>query len=195
MARQAEMERSTRETRIGLSLVLEGTGQADVQTGIGFLDHMLTLMTVHGRMDLKVSCAGDLEVDSHHTAEDVGIVLGQAVSAALGDRAGISRYGTSHVPMDETLVRVCLDLSNRPHLAFNIPFTADRLGALDTEMVEEFFRAVSQHGGITLHIDCLHGRNNHHLAEAAFKAFGRAFREAATIDPAIKGVLSSKGAL
>lgn len=195
MARQAEMERSTRETRIGLSLVLEGTGQADVQTGIGFLDHMLTLMTVHGRMDLKVSCAGDLEVDSHHTAEDVGIVLGQAVSAALGDRAGISRYGTSHVPMDETLVRVCLDLSNRPNLAFNIPFTADRLGALDTEMVEEFFRAVSQHGGITLHIDCLHGRNNHHLAEAAFKAFGRAFREAATIDPAIKGVLSSKGAL
>ena len=195
MARQAEMERSTKETRIRLSLVLDGTGQTDMQTGIGFLDHMLTLMAVHGRMDLKVSCVGDLEVDSHHTAEDVGIVLGQGLSAALGDRAGICRYGTAHVPMDETLVRVCLDLSNRPHLAFHVPFTADRLGSLDTEMVEEFFRAVSQHGGITLHIDTLHGHNNHHLAEAAFKAFGRAFRDAATVDPAIKGVLSSKGSL
>jgi imidazoleglycerol-phosphate dehydratase len=195
MARQAEITRATRETEIRLTLDLDGAGLTDIRTGIGFLDHMLTLLAVHGGMDLSVSCEGDLEVDSHHTTEDIGIVLGQALCAALGDRAGIGRYGTAFVPMDETLVRVCLDLSNRPYLATELPFTVDRLGTLDTEMIVEFFRAVSVHGGITLHIDCLRGVNNHHKAEAAFKAFGRALREAVTIDPNRKGVLSSKGTL
>ncbi len=193
--RETDITRATRETDITMKLVLEGAGKTDISTGIGFLDHMLTLMAVHGRMDLSVSCKGDLDVDSHHTAEDVGIVLGQALSAALGDRAGINRYGTAYVPMDETLVRVSLDLSNRPYLAMDLSFTTDRLGTLDTEMVAEFFRAVSQHGGMTLHIDCLRGRNNHHMAEAAFKAFGRALREATAVDPTMNGVLSSKGAL
>ncbi len=195
MARIGEIVRTTRETDIRMTLGLDGSGRSEIDTGIGFLDHMLTLFAVHGRMDLAVSCKGDLSVDCHHTAEDIGIVLGQALSAALGGKAGICRYGTSHVPMDETLVRVSLDLSNRPYLAIDLPFTAERIGSLDTEMVPEFFRAVALHGGITLHIDLLHGTNNHHIAEAAFKAFGRAVREAATVDASIQGVLSSKGTL
>ncbi len=195
MARIGEIVRTTRETDIRMTLGLDGSGRTEIDTGIGFLDHMLTLFAVHGRMDLAVSCKGDLAVDCHHTAEDIGIVLGQALDAALGGKAGICRYGTAHVPMDETLVRVCLDLSNRPYLAIDLPFTAERIGSLDTEMVSEFFRAVAQHGGITLHIDLLHGTNNHHIAEAAFKAFGRALREAAAIDASIQGVLSSKGTL
>ena len=195
MARIGEIARTTRETDIRMTLGLDGSGTTSVDTGIGFLDHMLTLMAVHGRMDLSVSCKGDLAVDCHHTAEDVGIVLGQALGAALGGKSGICRYGTAHVPMDETLVRVSLDLSNRPYLAIDLPFTAERIGSLDTEMIPEFFRAVAQHAGITLHIDRLHGTNNHHIAEAAFKAFGRALREAATVDASIQGVLSSKGTL
>ncbi len=195
MARKGEMVRTTRETDIRLSLELDGTGRTDVKSGVGFLDHMLTLMTVHGRFDLMLECKGDLEVDCHHSVEDIGIVLGQAISTALGGKDGIARYGTAHVPMDETLVRVCLDLSNRPYLACNLPFTAERIGTLDTEMISEFFRAVGQQAGITLHIDCLRGANNHHMAEAAFKAFGRALREAVTVDSSITGVLSSKGML
>ncbi len=195
MARNGELTRTTRETDITLFLELDGAGKSDVKSGVGFLDHMLTLMAVHGRFDLTLTCRGDLEVDCHHSVEDVGIVLGQAISNALGGKLGIARYGTAYVPMDETLVRVCLDLSNRPYLACVLPFGTDRIGTLDTEMIPEFFRAVCQHAGITLHIDCLHGSNSHHIAEAAFKAFGRALREAVTVDPALNGVLSSKGML
>ncbi len=195
MLDMTEIKRTTAETDITLALNLYGTGKTDVKTGIGFLDHMLTLMAVHGRMDLTVSCRGDLEVDGHHTTEDIGIVLGQAVSAVLGDKAGIARYGTAYVPMDETLVRVCLDLSNRPWLSMSMPFTAERIGDLDTELVAEFFRALSQHAGITLHVDLIRGVNNHHIAEAAFKAFGRAMREAVAKVPGQTGVLSSKGML
>ncbi len=195
MSRIGEMVRASKETDISVTLELDGTGLSDIRSGIGFLDHMLTLTALHGRMDLTVACRGDLDVDCHHSVEDLGIVLGQALSSALGGRTGISRFGTAYVPMDETLVRVSLDLSNRPFLACNLPFTAQRLGSLDTETICEFFRAVSQAGGITLHIDCLHGSNNHHIAEAAFKAFGRALREAAAVDPSIQGVLSTKGLL
>jgi imidazoleglycerol-phosphate dehydratase len=195
MSRRGEIVRTTRETDISLKLELDGTGLSDIDSGIGFLDHMLVLMAHHGRMDVSLSCRGDLEADCHHTAEDIGIVLGQALSSALGAKAGIVRYGTAHVPMDETLVRVSLDLSGRPYLSCSLPFTAQRLGTLDTEMVCEFFRAVTQHGGITLHVDCLRGSNNHHMAEAAFKAFGRALLEAAAVDPTVQGVPSTKGLL
>jgi len=195
MSRKGEIVRTTRETDISLTLELDGSGLANIQSGVGFLDHMLALMAMHGRMDLSVSCRGDLDVDCHHSVEDIGITLGQALASALGNKAGIARYGTAHVPMDETLVRVSLDLSNRPYLVCNLPFTSERLGTLDTEMIGEFFRAVSQHAGITLHLDSLHGSNNHHIAEAVFKAFGRALREAVAVDPSIRGVLSTKGQL
>jgi len=195
MLRSGSTTRKTNETDIQLTLLLDGKGLANIQTGIGFLDHMLHLFTVHSRMDLSVICTGDLTVDTHHTVEDIGIALGMALKCALGDKSGISRYGTSYVPMDEALVRVTLDISNRPFLVQNIPFSVARIGELDTEMILEFFRAVTENGGITLHIDCIHGLNNHHMAEAAFKAFGRALKDAVTIDPTILGVLSSKGIL
>ena len=162
MYRTTEISRKTYETDICIKLNLDGMGKSEVDTGIGFFDHMLTLFSKHGLIDLNISCKGDLETDSHHSVEDVGIVLGQAISKALGDKASISRYGSAYVPMDETLARVVIDLSSRPFLYYDIPFTRQELGNMAVEMVEEFFRAVSNNAGITLHIEVLHGTNNHH---------------------------------
>jgi imidazoleglycerol-phosphate dehydratase len=195
MERQSEMKRKTGETDICLTLHMDGTGASDIETGIGFFDHMLNLFARHGLMDLKVKAMGDLEVDAHHTVEDVGIVLGQAVKEALGEKKSIRRYGTAHVPMDEALAMVALDLSGRPFLVFDAQFSADRVGRMDTELVEEFFRAVAFHAGITLHIKVFYGSNNHHMIEAIFKAFGRALDEATRADERILGVMSTKGSL
>ena len=193
--RRAQLERKTKETEISLMLDLDSEGQSNISTGIGFFDHMLCLFSGHGRFILDLSCKGDLEVDSHHTVEDIGIVLGKAINEALGSREGIKRYGNSMVPMDEALALVSMDLSNRPYLYYDIPFSAPKVGDMETEMFEEFFRAVSSNARMTLHIKLIHGKNNHHIIEAVFKAFARALREAVTIDPEIKGVLSTKGSL
>jgi len=193
--RRAEVARKTKETDIRLVLNLDGEGRSNVASGIGFLDHMLCLLAGHGRFDLELSCTGDLNVDSHHTVEDIGIVLGKAISEALGSRESIRRYGSALIPMDESLAQVALDLSNRPFLVFNVPFSCPRVGEMDTEMFEEFFRALAVNAGMTLHISLLHGKNNHHMIEAVFKAFARALREAVTPDPCIKGVCSTKGVL
>ena len=194
-ARRAEIERKTAETQISIKLNLDGEGKSDIATGIGFLDHMLTLLAKHSFMDLTVKAKGDLEVDSHHTVEDIGIVLGEALQEALGDKAGIHRYGNSFIPMDETLAQVCLDFSGRPFLVFGAEIPKIQLGNYDTEMTEEFFRAVAVHCGLTLHIRVLYGSNVHHIIEAIFKAFARAVAEAAAVDPRVKGVMSSKGVL
>ena len=194
-ARRAEIERKTAETQISIKLNLDGEGTCDIATGIGFLDHMLTLLAKHSFMDLTVKAKGDLEVDSHHTVEDIGIVLGEALREALGDKAGIHRYGNCFIPMDETLAQVCLDFSGRPFLVFDAEIPKIRLGNYDTEMTEEFFRAVAMHCGLTLHIRVLYGSNVHHIIEAIFKAFARAVAEAAAVDPRVKGVMSSKGVL
>ena len=194
-ARRAEIERKTAETQISIKLNLDGEGTCDIATGIGFLDHMLTLLAKHSFMDLTVKAKGDLEVDSHHTMEDIGIVLGEALQEALGDKAGIHRYGNCFIPMDETLAQVCLDFSGRPFLAFGAEIPKIQLGNYDTEMTEEFFRAVAMHCGLTLHIRVLYGSNVHHIIEAIFKAFARAVAEAAAVDPRVKGVMSSKGVL
>lgn len=193
--RKAEVARKTKETDISLSLCLDGSGKQTISTGIGFLDHMLSLFSAHGRFDLDLTSKGDLNVDVHHTAEDAGIVLGKAISDALAGREGIKRYGSAIIPMDESLALVALDLSNRPFLHFDVPFTTDRIGEMDTEMFEEFFRAVAVNGGMTLHVKLFHGKNNHHIIEAVFKAFARALKEAVTIDPALSGVNSTKGML
>ncbi|MCI2099270.1 MAG: imidazoleglycerol-phosphate dehydratase HisB [Succiniclasticum sp.] len=193
--RKATVERKTLETQVALILSLDGTGQADVRTGIGFLDHMLTLLAKHGFLDLTVRAQGDLDVDSHHTVEDVGIVLGDALARALGAKEGIHRYGNCFLPMDETLAQVCLDCSGRPFLVFDAQIPKARLGAFDAEMAEEFFRAVAVHAGLTLHIRILYGANVHHQIEAIFKAFARALAEAVAPDPRVHGVMSSKGAL
>lgn len=194
-ARRAEIERKTAETQISIKLNLDGEGTCDIATGIGFLDHMLTLLAKHSFMDLTVKAKGDLEVDSHHTVEDIGIVLGEALREALGDKAGIHRYGNCFIPMDETLAQACLDFSGRPFLVFGAEIPKIRLGNYDTEMTEEFFRAVAMHCGLTLHIRVLYGSNVHHIIEAIFKAFARAVAEAAAVDPRVKGVMSSKGVL
>ena len=194
-ARRAEIERKTAETQISIKLNLDGEGTCDIATGIGFLDHMLTLLAKHSFMDLTVKAKGDLEVDSHHTVEDIGIVLGEALQEALGDKTGIHRYGNSFIPMDETLAQVCLDFSGRPFLVFGAEIPKILLGNYDTEMTEEFFRAVAMHCGLTLHIRVLYGSNVHHIIEAIFKAFARAVAEAAAVDPRVKGVMSSKGVL
>lgn len=194
-ARRAEIERKTAETQISIKLNLDGEGTCDIATGIGFLDHMLTLLAKHSFMDLTVKAKGDLEVDSHHTVEDIGIVLGEALREALGDKAGIHRYGNCFIPMDETLAQVCLDFSGRPFLVFGAEIPKIQLGNYDTEMTEEFFRAVAMHCGLTLHIRVLYGSNVHHIIEAVFKAFARAVAEAAAVDPRVKGVMSSKGVL
>ena len=194
-ARRAEMERKTAETQISIKLNMDGEGKCDIATGIGFLDHMLTLLAKHSFMDLTVKAKGDLEVDSHHTVEDIGIVLGEALREALGDKAGIHRYGNCFIPMDETLAQVCLDFSGRPFLVFGAEIPKIRLENYDTEMTEEFFRAVAMHCGLTLHIRVLYGSNVHHIIEAIFKAFARAVAEAAAVDPKVKGVMSSKGIL
>ena len=195
MARCAEIKRKTVETQISMKLTLDGEGKCDIATGIGFLDHMLTLLAKHSFMDLTVKAKGDLEVDSHHTVEDIGIVLGEALREALGDKAGIHRYGNCFIPMDETLAQACLDFSGRPFLVFGAEIPKIKLGNYDTEMTEEFFRAVAMHCGLTLHIRVLYGSNVHHIIEAIFKAFARAVAEAAAVDPRVKGVMSSKGVL
>lgn len=195
MNRLSEIKRRTRETDIELSLNLDGEGTFKGSTGIGFLDHMLTLFSKHGLIDLEIKADGDLVVDSHHTVEDIAIVLGSAVKEALKDKGGIKRYGTSFVPMDESLATISLDISGRPFLVFDAKFTVDKLGNFDTEMVEEFFRAFAVNGGITLHARVLYGKNNHHMIEALFKALGRSLGEAITIDQRIKGVMSTKGVL
>jgi imidazoleglycerol-phosphate dehydratase len=189
------LERTTKETRISAEILLDGTGRVELDTGVPFLDHMLTLFAVHGLFDLKIKATGDLEVDAHHTVEDIGICLGMALSKALGDRAGITRYGHFAVPMDEALAMVSLDLSNRPFLVYDTPPMADRTGEFETDLAPEFFRAFCQNGGVTLHVRVLYGSNTHHMLEAAFKAFARALSMAVALDPRRSGIPSSKGAL
>jgi len=191
-SRRGTVGRKTKETDIQLDLVLDGGGRAEIDSGVPFLDHMLTLFTVHGFFDLKLKAEGDTEIDDHHTVEDIGICLGQAISRALGDKGGIARYGSCYLPMDETLARIVLDLSNRSYLHYNVPVREQKLGTFDTALGEEFFRAVCQHGGLTLHLDLLHGENGHHILEAMFKGFGRALNIAVT-EIQIIGTLSSKG--
>ena len=193
--RCAIIERKTAETQVAIKLNLDGEGKCEIATGIGFLDHMLNLFAKHGFMDLTVKAKGDLEIDSHHTVEDIGIVLGEALKEALGDKAGIHRYGNCFIPMDETLAQVCLDFSGRPFLVFGAEIPKVQLGNYETEMTEEFFRAVAMNCGLTLHIRVLYGSNAHHIIEAIFKAFARAVAEAVTMDPRVKGVMSSKGVL
>lgn len=187
--------RKTKETEIEVELAICGTGKADLRTGVPFMDHMLTLFAVHGFFDLKVSARGDLEVDAHHTVEDTGICIGQALAEALSDRSGIRRYGSAVVPMDEACAAVVLDLSNRPYLVYDVPELADRVGQFDTELVPEFFRAFCNHGGVTLHVKAFYGSNTHHIIEAVFKAWGRALDEATRRDERRAGIPSSKGAL
>ncbi|ADL53589.1 imidazoleglycerol-phosphate dehydratase HisB [Clostridium cellulovorans] len=195
MKREATITRNTNETKINMTLNLDGSGEFKGTTGIGFFDHMLNLFTRHGLLDLEINCEGDLFVDCHHTVEDVGIVIGLCIKEALKDKAGIKRYGTSYLPMDETLALVSLDLSGRAFLVFDAEFTAPMVGELQTEMIEEFFRAVAFNAGITLHGKVLYGKNNHHMIESLFKGFGRALSEAVTVDPRIKGVMSTKGSI
>ena len=196
MSREASIERCTAETQIQVTLQLDGSGKADVQTGVGFLDHMLTGFAKHGLMDLTVRCQGDLPTGSHHTIEDVGIALGSAIGKALGDKRGITRFGTSHVPMDEALVRASLDVSGRPYLVFDADLDPSmHIGNYEVETTEDFFRALAFGAGITLHINQLAGKNAHHIIEAAFKAVARALDEACRLDPRVIGVPSTKGVL
>ncbi len=195
MSRSAELNRKTAETDISLKLNMDGSGKSAVDTGIGFLDHMLALFSKHGLIDLDVKACGDLKVDAHHTVEDIGIVLGQALKEALGDKQSIKRYGTSYVPMDEALAMVSLDFGGRPYLVCNVTYSNERVGDMETELIEEFFRAVCTNAGMNIHINVLYGSNNHHITEAVFKAFGRAVDEAARRDDRITGVMSTKGML
>ena len=193
--RIASCKRKTKETDIELTINLDGHGKNQIDTGIPFFDHMLEGFSKHGFFDLHIECDGDLQVDSHHTIEDCGIVLGDAIKKALGDKSGIKRFGSCILPMDETLVLCAVDLSGRPYLVFDGEFTTERLGTLDTEMIREFFYAVSYSAGMNLHIKVLSPGNNHHMAEAMFKAFARALDEAVSHDPRVKGILSTKGSL
>lgn len=193
MSRNAKVERKTNETDIILELDLDGTGKGMIETGIGFLNHMLDNFTRHGFFDLNLVTNGDLHVDAHHTVEDTGIVLGQAIRNALGDKKGIKRYGNAIIPMDETLVLCALDLSGRPYLVFDLPLTAEKVGYMETELVKEFFYAISYSAGMNLHIKLIHGSNNHHIIEAAFKAFAKALDQAVQYDERIEDVLSTKG--
>jgi imidazoleglycerol-phosphate dehydratase len=195
MARKGQIERATRETDVRVVLALDGTGAGERRTGVGFLDHMLDLLARHGRLDLDVTVTGDLETGAHHTVEDTGIVLGQALDAALGDRSGIARYGHAVVPMDEARAAAAVDISGRPYLRFQAGLPPGLTGGLDHELVEEFFRAVSTSARLTLHVTVETGTNAHHMIEAAFKAFARALREAVAIDPTETGVPSTKGTL
>ncbi|MBE0552146.1 MAG: imidazoleglycerol-phosphate dehydratase HisB [Rhodobacteraceae bacterium] len=194
--RQAEITRKTNETAIQVAIHLDGTGKSACQTGVGFFDHMLDQLARHSLIDITLSAQGDLHIDDHHTVEDCGIALGQALARALGDKRGIRRYGHFRLAMDDTQVACALDLSGRPFLVWHLPFTAPKIGTFDTELVREFFQALATHGGITLHVDLIHGINSHHIAEAAFKAVARALREAVEPDPRMAGALpSTKGAL
>ena len=193
--RTSSIQRDTAETKIQLSLNLDGEGKTTIDTGIGFFDHMLTHIGKHSLSDLTVKVEGDLEVDCHHTVEDTGIVLGQAIKEALGTKEGINRYGQAIIPMDEALLLCAIDLSGRPYVDVDTPFTVDRVGEFDTEMVEEFFRAVAVHVGMNLHIQVLRGKNNHHIIEGMCKAFAKALLMAVTMNPRIKGVASTKGML
>ncbi|MEO1225289.1 MAG: imidazoleglycerol-phosphate dehydratase HisB [Pseudomonadota bacterium] len=195
-ARRAEVERATTETKIAAKVNLDGTGSYDVATGVGFLDHMLEQLAKHSLIDIAVKAEGDLHIDYHHTTEDTGIALGQAVAKALGDRRGINRFAAATIPMDETLSRVALDVSGRPYLAWRVSFTRDKLGDMDTELFREWFHAFAQNAGITLHVDNLEGVNNHHIIESCFKALARALRQAIAIDPRQADVIpSTKGRL
>ncbi len=193
--RDAVVNRKTNETDINMEFSIDGTGKAQIETGIGFFNHMLESFVRHGFFDMKLSVKGDLYVDSHHTVEDTGIVLGQAIKSALEDKQGIKRYGSFILPMDETLVLCAIDLSGRPYLAFDLDLTVDKVGYLETELIREFFYAVSYSAGMNLHIKKLNGDNNHHIIEAAFKAFAKALDEACTVDERIQGVLSTKGSI
>lgn len=193
--RTAHVERKTSETRIVIDFNLDGSGKCDVNTGIGFFDHMLNSFARHGFFDLNCQVEGDLHVDCHHTIEDTGIVLGQAIAQALGEKKGIRRFGNFFLPMDETLVLGAVDLSGRPYLVCDLPFTMERVGGFDTEMVREFFYAVSYSAAMNLHLKLIHGANNHHIMEAAFKAFAKALDEASSFDSRIQDVLSTKGSL
>jgi imidazoleglycerol-phosphate dehydratase len=193
--RSTVISRKTKETEIDMELNLDGSGIAQIETGIGFFNHMLDSFTRHGFLDLKLSVKGDLYVDSHHTVEDTGIVLGQAIKKALGDKQGIKRYGSFVLPMDETLVLCAIDLSGRPYLSYDLHFSTDRVGYMETELVKEFFYAVSYNAGMNLHIRQLSGENNHHIIEATFKAFAKALDEACSMDERIQGVLSTKGTI
>ena len=195
MAREASVERNTKETEIKLKLTLDGTGYSDIETGVGFFNHMLEGFSKHGFFDLNLNCEGDLAVDCHHTIEDCGIVLGNAIREALGDKSGIKRFGSCILPMDESLVLCAIDLSGRPYLVFDGEFTTEKIGYMDTEMVKEFFYAISYSAGMNLHIKVLTPGNNHHMAEAMFKAFARALDEAVSRDPRVQGILSTKGSL
>ena len=194
--RTGSITRKTEETDIAVSVNLDGTGTYQVETGIGFLDHMIEQFSRHSLIDLTIRAKGDLHVDDHHTVEDTGIAIGQALTRALGDKKGIRRYGSFLLAMDDSLVRAALDLSARPFLVWNVDFPTEKIGGFDTQLVREFFQALSTHGGMTLHVDRIHGINSHHIAEAAFKAVARALREAVEPDPRMAGVLpSTKGAL
>ena len=195
MTRRADIVRETKETNVQVTLELDGTGKSEIHTGIGFFDHMLTLMAAHGKFDLNVTCRGDLHVDGHHSVEDIGITLGQALKQALGDGSGINRYGSFFLPMDETLALVALDLSGRPYLVYDGGAVAPMIGEYDAELTEEFLRALVVHGGITLHVKILYGQNSHHKIEAIFKGLGHALRQAVESDPRGNGIPSTKGVL
>jgi imidazoleglycerol-phosphate dehydratase len=194
--RRASIERVTRETRIAGTVDLDGTGAYDISTGIGFLDHMLEQLSRHSLIDIKLRAEGDLHIDFHHTTEDSGYVIGEAVARALGERRGITRYGSAMIPMDETLSRVAIDVSNRPYLVWKVAFTRPKLGEMDTELFKEWFQAFAQSAGVTLHVENLYGENNHHIVESCFKGLARSLRQAVAIDPrAAATVPSTKGTL
>jgi imidazoleglycerol-phosphate dehydratase len=194
--RQAQVTRNTKETQITAAINLDGTGHYDVQTGIGFLDHMLEQLSRHSLIDITVRVQGDLHIDGHHTTEDCGLALGQALREALGDKAGIARFGHSYAPMDETLSRIALDISGRPYLIWHVEFRRDKVGDMDTELFKEWFGAFAQQAGLTLHVETLYGVNNHHIIESCYKALARALRMAITLDPRAVGVIpSTKGVI
>ena len=193
--RKATIKRTTTETDVSVTLNLDGTGQGNIQTGVQFLDHMLMLFAKHGVFDLDISCSGDLGVDAHHSVEDIGICLGSALDKALGDKTGLVRFAQAYFPMDETLVRVVMDLSGRPYLVYNVKVARERVGKLDAELIEEFWKAVVTHSRVNIHIELLYGRNTHHIFEAVFKAAARALNMSTRIDARIQGVPSTKGVL
>lgn len=193
--RKHTISRDTAETKINLTYDVDGTGEGEIKTGVGFLDHMLVLFKGHGLFDLDVFCDGDIEVDYHHTTEDIGIALGQAFKVAMGDKAGITRYATVSIPMDEALATVHLDISGRSHLVYRVEGLKDKVGQFDTELVQEFFQGFANHAGVTLHIQVEYGTNTHHMIEAIFKAFARALDKASSLNPRVKGIPSTKGVL